>query len=107
MTVPKQKDLEDKTSEAILLYGELTKDVPPHMFEVNGDEITEVGQSLESKMALFTSIFFNTVCKEFFKKLNYEQMDFKSFMRLTDEEEALFEKYLILATAEDKGKIEQ
>jgi len=92
----KKSELDIKVSETVLLFGELTKD----------DE--EASRSLEEKMALFISLFYSRFCEEFFDKINMsDNMTFQTFMRITDEEQAMFDKYLALATAEEKELVVQ
>lgn len=88
----KKSELDVKVSETILVFGELTKE--------------ELGEkSLHEKMALFVSVFYSKFCEEFFTKINMpDTMNFQSFMRLSDEELALFDKYLALAVAAEEEK---
>ena len=97
--------------DAIFEFADLTKITEPEI--ISEQESTEPltkaeapqNNNLEEKMALFVSVFYHKVCREFFTEvLKTEPFDFKTFMRLNEEEEALFEKYLLSSTTHQKQK---
>lgn len=88
MTTNKNTLVAETIKQSIITFGDLSDN-----------------KTLELKM-LLCSLAFYDICKEFCQANNVDLMDFKAFMKFSEEEAAMFEKIQMQLLAKNKEELD-